>query len=68
MATIKLECPACGSADGLFRVSQPVKSYNDLIGARCASRGHNVTDEDIKAHAIKIAREQIAEMIRRTTG
>jgi len=46
-------CKHCGSET--FKTSSEPKTYEDFLGATCAQCGAVVTDEDIKAQAVKIA-------------
>jgi transcription elongation factor Elf1 len=52
---IKFTCATCGG--GEFKPVRGVKSWKDFIGASCANCGRELTEDDIKAQALKIAED-----------
>lgn len=62
MTTIPFKCPSCGGTQ--LAVSTEPKSYEDLIGARCAGCGHVVTDDDIRQQAVGIMAERVRAMLK----
>jgi uncharacterized membrane protein YvbJ len=63
MTQIPFICPKCGS-DITLRVSQEVKSLDDLIGAPCAQCGHPLTEDEVKRQALKLAEGQLLKSLK----
>jgi len=57
--TIKFVCPNCKSDQ--FKTEHEVKTIEDMFGATCVDCGTALTEDDIKAQALKIAEERMRE-------
>jgi predicted RNA-binding Zn-ribbon protein involved in translation (DUF1610 family) len=55
--TIKFVCPQCGSDK--FKTDHEPKTFEDMLGAKCADCGASLSEDDIKTRALKIAEDRM---------
>ena len=53
--TVKFVCPNCKGDK--FKTEHEPKAFEDMIGAKCVDCGTALTEDDIKAQALKIAED-----------
>jgi ribosomal protein S27AE len=53
----QFSCPKCGTTE--FKVPSRPKTIEDFIGAVCSNCGGTITEDDIKAQALKIAERKM---------
>lgn len=62
-STIRFSCPSCGNQS--FKLGAEPRSISEFNGAICANCCHALTEDDIKARAIEIAREGLLKALKR---
>ncbi|MGM4980920.1 ECs_2282 family putative zinc-binding protein [Rhizobium sp. 11_C7_N12_5] len=60
---IPFKCPSCGGEQ--FRTAQEIRSYQDFTGAVCVGCERPIADDDIKNHAIALARQLVGDAFKK---
>lgn len=60
MSNIPFKCRQCGSTS--FKVTSEPKSYEEFVGAACATCGAKITDDDVREQAGAIIDEIVKKL------